>query len=288
MDGYALIDIPRCGAENMALDQRLLEFAAEQQRPVLRLYRWSEPTLSLGYFQHYAERVTHPPSSQLAVVRRSTGGGAIVHHADWTYCVALPDQALANDSGRRAIAASKIGASQPLYDCLHDAVVLWLQGRGLAAKKWSATCDTPPTQPPGQHSPEQSAVEQAVLGGAASKRRFLCFERRSCGDVVSGQHKVMGSAQRRRPGALLQHGSLLLATSEYAPSLSGLAELSPALDAAMAAPGQLESFFLCLKNGIQATTGTELRDVDSINALPLGWSWPRQTPYADSSWTRRR
>jgi hypothetical protein len=53
----------------------------------------------------------------------------------------------------------------------------------------------------------------------------LCFERRSQGDIVVGDAKVMGSAQRRIDGALLQHGSLLLQSSPHAPSLAGLREL---------------------------------------------------------------
>ncbi|MEZ6075112.1 MAG: hypothetical protein R3C56_05395 [Pirellulaceae bacterium] len=77
MDGYALNDIPRSGVENMALDQRLLEVAAAEQCVLLRVYRWSEPTLSLGYFQPYVQRLTHSHSSDLPVVRRATGGGAL-------------------------------------------------------------------------------------------------------------------------------------------------------------------------------------------------------------------
>lgn len=66
---------------------------------------------------------------------------------------------------------------------------------------------------------------------------FLCFQRRSPGDLVlraSGVtspepatwHKILGSAQRRRSGAVLQHGSLLLARSDYAPELQGVDELA--------------------------------------------------------------
>src|SRR5690606_10318734 len=50
--------------------------------------------------------------------------------------------------------------------------------------------------------------------------------RRSAGDVLLGEHKIAGSAQRRRAGAILQHGSVLLARSGRAPELPGLAELA--------------------------------------------------------------
>ena len=55
---------------------------------------------------------------------------------------------------------------------------------------------------------------------------FLCFSRGDARDIVLGQHKVLGSAQRRRRGAVLQHGSLLLALSEFAPEFPGLRELT--------------------------------------------------------------
>ena len=115
MDGYALNDGARSGVENMALDQHLLETAAEQQCVLLRVYRWSQPTLSLGYFQPYVQRLTHSASSELPVVRRATGGGAIVHHYDWTYCVAVPKNLASSLSGTTAARATSIGAAQPLY-----------------------------------------------------------------------------------------------------------------------------------------------------------------------------
>ena len=91
MDGIALIDVARDGIENMALDQYALEWSAEHRCALLRVYRWSEPTLSLGYFQSFGDRRLEPAVMDLPVVRRATGGGAIVHHHEWTYCIALPD-----------------------------------------------------------------------------------------------------------------------------------------------------------------------------------------------------
>ena len=65
MVGHYLIDQPRSGWENMAADQRMLEIAAECAQPLLRIYAWNRPTLSLGYFQKYADRLTHPASSDI-------------------------------------------------------------------------------------------------------------------------------------------------------------------------------------------------------------------------------
>ena len=57
-----IVDAPAPGALNMAVDEALLESVAEGGLPVLRCYRWSEPTLSLGYFQRVEDRELHQPS----------------------------------------------------------------------------------------------------------------------------------------------------------------------------------------------------------------------------------
>jgi lipoate-protein ligase A len=59
-----------------------------------------------------------------------------------------------------------------------------------------------------------------------SEQPFLCFQRRSIGDVLAGGEKIVGSAQRRHKTAILQHGSVLLRRSAYAPELPGLANLA--------------------------------------------------------------
>lgn len=178
----------------MAIDQALLAQASREQRPIVRIYRWQEPTLTLGYFQEYAAREKHAESLPLAVVRRASGGGAIVHHHDWTYSICVPSSLL----------SSNIGASKPVYDTLHGAAIKWLSNYGIEAKQFDAkTCSS----------------------NSAAECRFLCFERRSEGDLVVGDTKVLGSAQRRKYDSLLQHGSLLLSKSDFAPSLNGLFEL---------------------------------------------------------------
>src|SRR5437667_329111 len=78
---------------------------------------------------------------------------------------------------------------------------------------------------------EAAAIPRAATfcrsaGGAQSGHEpFLCFERRTCGDIILGDAKIVGSAQRRRRGAVLQHGSVLLSRSDFALELPGIAEL---------------------------------------------------------------
>src|SRR5262245_45464898 len=78
------------GPMQMAADEVLLEHAVANGRPALRLYTWDPSTLSLGYFQPFAARLADPLLANLPVVRRPTGGGAIVHHHELTYALALP------------------------------------------------------------------------------------------------------------------------------------------------------------------------------------------------------
>lgn len=82
-------DVSASGAWNMAVDEALLTSAEEGGAPLtLRLYSWSEPTLSLGYFQSIADRPDN--LAQLPTVRRLTGGGAIVHDRELTYSLVCP------------------------------------------------------------------------------------------------------------------------------------------------------------------------------------------------------
>src|SRR5262245_46078587 len=79
------------GPLNMATDEVLLHSAAAGQAS-LRFYGWTEATLSLGYFQHAARRLDDPLLRELPFVRRPTGGDALVHHHELTYCLAVPSE----------------------------------------------------------------------------------------------------------------------------------------------------------------------------------------------------
>lgn len=191
-DCRLILDPPGLGAWNMAVDEALLEFGGQDNGWTLRFYGWSEPTLSLGYFQAIESRQTHAASRNCPVVRRQSGGGAIVHDRELTYALVAPiGHVLARDSQR-------------LYRAVHGAFVQALASVGVTAR---------------MHDP---AVTPSPTPKAAES--FLCFERRAVGDIVVGRAKIGGSAQRRRLGAVLQHGSLLLSRSSAAPELPGIGE----------------------------------------------------------------
>lgn len=177
-----IVDGPGLGCRNMAVDEVLLETAAAGI-PTLRFYQWQEPTLSLGYFQSLEDRELHPASRHCPVVRRSSGGGAIVHDHELTYSFSCP--VLGIDT-------------QQFYREMHHALRFALAQFHIRAELWQA--------------------DQGSIQGTP----FLCFQRRSPGDMVVQNVKIAGSAQRRKRGALLQHGSVLLGTSRHAPELSSI------------------------------------------------------------------
>jgi lipoate-protein ligase A len=175
------------GSMNMALDEVTLS-SAEAGRASLRFYTWKAPTLSLGYFQREADRLAHGPIGELPFVRRASGGGAIVHDRELTYCLTVP-------------AGSEWHARESWLCRFHRVIASALAEFGVAAR--------------------------AVVCGQEKKLgEFLCFEHQTPGDLLVGSGKVVGSAQRRHRGALMQHGSILLEHSIHAPELPGIADLS--------------------------------------------------------------
>lgn len=257
MEGIYQIDSARSGIDNMSIDQAMLLQTAEDGIARLRIYRWDKPTVSLGYFQKFEDFQAFNPAEDLSVVRRATGGGAIVHHYDWTYSITLP----AAQAG-----AVAHGASPRLYDSVHGAVIGWLGQHQVAAELWS-----------NQPLPEVQQSSAVCNAGGCS---FLCFERRHAGDVIVDNFKVMGSAQRRHGQALLQHGSLLLQTSPLATSLVGLAELG------FQPEGQLEGFARHILEGLRVDFGIQFQCYDcSDPVVPI----PEETrlKFESKQWTAR-
>jgi len=196
-----IVDGPADGAWNMAVDEALLRSANETGVTTLRFYQWAEPTLSLGYFQKAADRKLHPASSGCTMVRRSSGGGAILHDCELTYSLALPG-------------TNRWSSKQnDLYGTVHESIVNFLHRNGVFAGQF----EVPVNSGPGE-------VVNVRKSGHIT--RFLCFERRTAGDIVLDGHKIGGSAQRRLSGATLQHGSLLMQRSQFAPELAGILDLT--------------------------------------------------------------
>jgi len=185
-----LDDEPQSGAWNMAVDEVLLETAIATNLATLRFYRWREPTASLGYFQRESDFLAETRFANLPVVRRLSGGGTLIHDRELTYSLTLP--------------ASQRLIERPmeLYSIVHTAFTDVFHRRGIAIRQRGSSV----------HRKDEP---------------LLCFAREDEHDLVLLGHKVLGSAQRRRRGAILQHGGLVLGASFTTPELPGISELSP-------------------------------------------------------------
>jgi lipoate-protein ligase A len=168
------------GARNMALDEALLEsVAAGRSAPVLRLYRWRPATVTLGYAQRCDRSVNLAACREMGldVVRRITGGRAVLHDREVTYAVIAPERTPPFPGG---ILENYRVIARPLQ-------------RTLAA------FGLPVAFAPGRRG-------GAGEGAAAS----ACFTAPSAYELVCHGRKVTGGAQKRQGGAFLQHGSIPL------------------------------------------------------------------------------
>lgn len=192
---------PAPAAWNMALDEALLEaVAAGRSGPVLRLYRWQPAAVTLGYAQRGAEVVNLDACRKLGldVVRRCTGGRAVLHEHEVTYAVIAPER----------------GGPFPGGILANYGVIARVLGNTLRALGL-----------PVSEQPQRSAAK-----GASACERSACFTAPASFEQVCHGCKVSGSAQKRLGGAFLQHGSLPvdLDPARLFLALDTRGELSPA------------------------------------------------------------
>jgi lipoyl(octanoyl) transferase len=172
-----ILDAPADGPRNMAVDEAILE-AVGQERvpPTLRLYRWDPPCLSLGYSQSAKDINLGALSREgWGIVRRPTGGRAILHTDELTYAVIAP---LTEPRVTGSVLESYRRLSQALLDALHR-------------------LDLP-------------AVAQEEYSSQSSTSEPVCFEHPSNYEITVNGKKLVGSAQARQRWGVLQHGTLPL------------------------------------------------------------------------------
>ena len=237
----------------MAVDQALLEHVARGGPPVLRFYAWSPATLSLGYFQTWKDRTGHTASLECPTVRRTTGGGAILHDEEITYALVVPYH-------RGRDVAWRKGLMRAIHEAGRDA----LATQGIRLSLAGASCRS--------HA------------ASANCRPFLCFQHITPGDGMVAGHKVLGSAQRAAAGALLQHGSLLLRRSPYAPELPGI------LDALSQTSPAWQATEICHLWGkyISSKLGTSIYGSHATTSEISSAQRLRDARFAQDDWTRRR
>lgn len=189
---------------NMALDEALLLSCQEGiSPPALRLYQWNPPTVSIGYFQSAEETVNLQKceASGIHVVRRITGGRAVLHEDEITYSICASGDYLAR-LGRNI---------SQTYERVSMALLASLRVLGIAGE-W---------------------VKPSAEGRSGSVARISskpCFLSNSRYEITVGGKKLIGSAQRRfsfrsnqgRKDSFIQHGSILTGEGQH-----GLAQLLP-------------------------------------------------------------
>jgi lipoate-protein ligase A len=189
---------PLPAAENMAMDEALLRcFDPRASLPILRLYRWAPPALSLGRFQNAPQvlDLERCRASSLAVVRRITGGGAIYHADELTYSLIctpaqIPPARTIKDSFR----------------VLTGFLIAFYARLGLQAAY---------------------ARDALQMGTQLGRRTPFCFAGRESFDILIHGRKIGGNAQRRQRGLIFQHGSIPLSCQAEA-GLSFMVDRSPA------------------------------------------------------------
>jgi lipoate-protein ligase A len=246
---------PADGPFNMALDEALMRRAAATGDAVFRVYGWSGRTLSLGRNQRAKGCYDDAAARRLGVsfVRRPTGGRALLHHREITYSATLP-------------AADAAAASQA-YDFINEVLLDGLALLGVRAAR-----------APGGH---------AIPPGLRP-----CFDLPAEREIVVGSRKLVGSAQWRHGGALLQHGSILVANDQplIAELLAGEAAAEPLAATLGDALGREPSLGevaapirRALEQSVGAAVGSLPDDALQSDEIPK----LRQT-YADDAWTWRR
>lgn len=186
MNTWRLLITPAArGAWNMAVDQALLEAAGRgESPPTLRLYAWAPACLSLGYAQSFKDvDVDGLRANGWDVVRRATGGRAILHTDELTYSVtAAPDEP--------HLQGSILESYHQLAQALVAAVLLL----GIAVEMEEGV-------PPGA---------AGSLNRGSAEKGPVCFEVPSAYEIVVAGKKLIGSAQARKKDGVLQHGTLPL------------------------------------------------------------------------------
>jgi lipoate-protein ligase A len=243
-------------ALNMALDHALLERAARTGEATFRVYGWETPTLSLGRNQVARDLYSAERAAELGVriVRRPTGGRALLHWREVTYSVAAP--------------AVPAGGLRESYARINRLLLDGLRRLGV-------------------HAEFARPAGRAPLPGDAP-----CFEIPVEGELVLGGRKLVGSAQWRDRGALLQHGSILVDDDQ--PMLARLASrpIPPAppaatLREALGRPPSTcevaEALFAAV-GALEDESASAIADEDALHDVAR----ERAIQYEDERWTWRR
>lgn len=255
MRWYFHLSEPAPGVRNMAMDEALMTRAARSGDGVFRVYGWSQPTLSLGRNQRARGLYDLDAAAALDVeiVRRPTGGRALLHDHEVTYSVTMP--------------ATDVADARRAYDFINEVLLSALTRLGAPAVRATNTVALPPGPRP-------------------------CFDVPAEREIVVDGRKLIGSAQWRNAGTLLQHGSILIRDDQgLIPRLmrsgDALSPTAATLAETLGFEPSLEDMAAVLRDALSTATAS------FVDTLPLDVSLNADAErcavtYASDSWTWRR
>jgi lipoyl(octanoyl) transferase len=239
----------------MAIDDALVDSVRDGGGPVLRLYGWSPPCLSLGRNQPARGAYDREAlrTAGIEVVRRSTGGRAVLHDRELTYAVVAPSR--------------WFGSARRAYTAINECLVAALASLGARATVVARV----------EASPFPSTTP--------------CFAEPVTGEIAVRDRKLVGSAQRVEGGALLQHGSIPLGRSpaldllprDLAASLDGHPAYLESILGGPVDPG-------ILGNAIASSWETAIGPLESAGITPAEANRADrlEAGFRDDAWTWRR
>lgn len=259
------------GATNMAVDEAIVSAVARgEQPPTLRLYGWRPPAVSLGYFQPLDEGIDLDAVRErgYGVVRRPTGGRAILHADELTYSVCVRQNEIRGGA-----------STMQSYREISRGIVAGLELLGAQVSLGD----------------EAGARSSTPAPGAA---RPICFAKTARCDLQVQGRKVVGSAQVRRDGAILQHGSIPLTIDledqvavmpggDRRISSQVLAGAALSVSELLGRPVSYEELSAAIVQGFARALGVTLTPAELSPAEQADAARLRAEKYATEAWTQR-
>ncbi len=253
--------------ENMAIDESIFhETIKNRKHPTIRFYSSYPAAVSIGYFQDMRKEVNIEKcrSAGVDVVRRITGGKAVFHCNEITYCVVAGDQG-------KIFPSDISGTYKVISKCI---------ARGLAYLGISAN------------------LAEGARVGSGEELKSCCFSIPSKNELLVEGRKICGSAQVRRKGGFLQHGSLLLAfdpretASLLLPArtpeqLEKLRETVTAVNEELVSPIDVQKICSQLKKGFTDELGVELVE-ETLTLAEETLKNELMKKYIDMNWNMER
>jgi len=261
---WRLINYSRYNAyENMAIDEAIFrETIKNKKQPTIRFYGWQSAAVSIGYFQDPQKELNLEQCRYLGidVVRRLTGGKAVLHNNEITYCVVA-------GAGEKSFPADILGTYKAVSDCL-------IQGLSYLGI--------------------QANIASDCLRMKDVDLKSCCFSVASRNELLVAGRKICGSAQMRTSGGFLQHGSLLLTfdpekalsvilTSSTSEQRAKLRKTVAAINEVVANPIETSDICHALKKGFAEVLGIEIAE-ESLTPPEIKLKNELIEKYRDLNW----